>query len=174
MNSAQTDRRPVHSQFTSDGPDADKPKYFNMFKTVGPVRRSFRGHPADRPIDVNRETDRQCLNCRGWGVEPPRCLLNPPNKMPWDTQVSWGISFNPPPLLMMLNCLCVMTVTMNRQMSTPHLFFDNSNPADRSLSDPLAYISEPVINENLSCIWQNHNIMHLYISVRFSHRSKDL
>jgi hypothetical protein len=27
---------------------------------------------------------------------------------------------------MMLSRLCVMT--MNRQMSTPHLFFDNSNP----------------------------------------------
>jgi hypothetical protein len=30
---------------------------------------------------------------------------------------------------MMLNRLCVMTMTMKRQMSTPHLFFDNSNPA---------------------------------------------
>jgi hypothetical protein len=32
-------------------------------------------------------------------------------------------------LLMMLNRLCVMTMTMN-QMSTPHLFFDNSNPGE--------------------------------------------
>jgi hypothetical protein len=62
----------------------------------------------------------------GWGVEPPSCLLNPPNKMPWDTL---GGQFQPlPPWLMMLNRLCVMTMTMNRQMSTLHLFFDNSNP----------------------------------------------
>jgi hypothetical protein len=39
--------------------------------------------------------------------------------MPWDTL---GVSFNPPLLLMMLNRLCVMTVTMNRQMSTPTYF----------------------------------------------------
>jgi hypothetical protein len=47
--------------------------------------------------------------------------------MPWD---NLGGQFQPPPppLLMMLNRLCVMAVTMNRQMSTPHLFFDNSNP----------------------------------------------
>jgi hypothetical protein len=73
----------------------------------------------------------QCLNCRGggggWGVETPSCLLNPPNKMPWDTL---GGQFQPPPLLMILNRLCVMTMTMNRQMSTPHLFFDNSNPGN--------------------------------------------
>jgi hypothetical protein len=65
---------------------------------------------------------------RGWGLNPPVVCLTPPpprNKMPWDTL---GVSFNPPPLLMMLNRLCVMTMTMNRQMSTPHLFFDNSNP----------------------------------------------
>jgi hypothetical protein len=31
---------------------------------------------------------------------------------------------------MMLNRLCVMAKTMNRQMSIPRLFFDNSNPAD--------------------------------------------
>jgi hypothetical protein len=65
----------------------------------------------------------------GWGVEPPSCLLNPPNKMPWDTLGGGSVS-TPPPLLMMLNRLCVMTMTMNRQMlklSTPHLFFDNSN-----------------------------------------------
>jgi hypothetical protein len=40
----------------------------------------------------------QCLNCRGGvgGVEPPppSCLLNPPNKMPWDTP---GGQFQPPP-----------------------------------------------------------------------------
>jgi hypothetical protein len=52
----------------------------------------------------------------------------PPNMMPWDTL---GGQFQPPrwPLLMMLNRLCVMAMTMNRQMSTPHLFFYNSNPA---------------------------------------------
>jgi hypothetical protein len=33
---------------------------------------------------------------------------------------------------MMLNRLCVMAMTMNRQISTPHLFFDNSNPGLRS------------------------------------------
>jgi hypothetical protein len=54
--------------------------------------------------------------------------------MPWDTL--GGGQFQPPPLLMMLNSLYVMTMTMNRQMlrhavklSTPHLFFDNSNTA---------------------------------------------
>jgi hypothetical protein len=38
----------------------------------------------------------QCLNCRGVGVEPPpppSCLLNPPNKIPWDTL---GDQFQPP------------------------------------------------------------------------------
>jgi hypothetical protein len=62
----------------------------------------------------------------GWGVGGgglnPQLFAQPPNKIPW------GVSFNPPPLLMMLNRLCVMTMTMNRQMSIPHLLFDNSNP----------------------------------------------
>jgi hypothetical protein len=66
------------------------------------------------------------LNCReGWGVEPPVVCLTLPNKVAWDTL---GGQFQPPPLLMMLNRLCVMTMTINRHMSTPHLFFDNSNP----------------------------------------------
>jgi hypothetical protein len=43
----------------------------------------------------------------GVGVEPPSSLLNPPNKMPRDTL---GVSVNPPPVLMMLNRLCVMTI----------------------------------------------------------------
>jgi hypothetical protein len=30
----------------------------------------------------------------GWGLNPPTCLLNPPNKMPWVTLD--GVSFNPP------------------------------------------------------------------------------
>jgi hypothetical protein len=41
-----------------------------------------------------RET--QCLNCQGLGVEPPSCLLNPPNKMPWDTREG---QFQPPPFV---------------------------------------------------------------------------
>jgi hypothetical protein len=40
--------------------------------------------------------------------------------MPWDTL---GGQFQPPPLLMMLNRLYVMTMTMNRQMSTPPTYF---------------------------------------------------
>jgi hypothetical protein len=62
----------------------------------------------------------------GLGVEPPQLFAYPPQTR-WPG-IPWGVSFNPPPLLMMLNRLCVMTMTMNRQMSTPHLFFDNSNP----------------------------------------------
>jgi hypothetical protein len=65
----------------------------------------------------------------GWGVEPPSCLLNPPPKQD-ALGYPRGVSFNPPPLLMMLNCLCVMTMTMNRQMlrhavklSTPRTYF---------------------------------------------------
>jgi hypothetical protein len=45
--------------------------------------------------------------------------------MPWDTL---GGQFQPPPLLMMLNRLCVMAMTINRQMSTPHLFFNQIKP----------------------------------------------
>jgi hypothetical protein len=66
-----------------------------------------------------------------WGVEPPSCLLNPQARCPG---IPRGGQFQPPPLLMMLNCLCVMTKTMNRQMSTPHLFFDNSNPGVNPIS----------------------------------------
>jgi hypothetical protein len=33
----------------------------------------------------------------GWGVEPPpSCLLNPPNKMPWDS-LGGSVSTPPPP-----------------------------------------------------------------------------
>jgi hypothetical protein len=65
----------------------------------------------------------------GLGVEPPSCLLNPRKQDALG--YPGGVSFNPPPL-MMLSRLCVMTMTMNRQMSTPHLFFYNSNPARQS------------------------------------------
>jgi hypothetical protein len=53
------------------------------------------------------------------GLNPPSCLLNPPKQDALG--YPGGVSFNPPPppLLMMLNCLCVMTMTINRQMSTP-------------------------------------------------------
>jgi hypothetical protein len=62
----------------------------------------------------------------GVGGCTPICLLNPPKQD--SLGYPRGVSFNPPPLLMMLNRPCVMIMTMNRQMSTPHLFFDNSNP----------------------------------------------
>jgi hypothetical protein len=61
----------------------------------------------------------------GWGVEPPVVCSIPPNKMPWDTPEG---QFQPPPVVNDAEShLCAMTMTMNRQMSTPHLFFDNSN-----------------------------------------------
>jgi hypothetical protein len=54
----------------------------------------------------------------GWGVEPPQLFAQPPKQDALG--YPGGGQFQPPlPLLMMLNCLCVMTVTMNRQMSTP-------------------------------------------------------
>jgi hypothetical protein len=64
--------------------------------------------------------------------------------MPWDT-LGGSVSTPPPPLLMMLNRLCVMAMTMNRQMSTPHLFFDNSNP------DRLLQLT--AIDSLQNCIW---------------------
>jgi hypothetical protein len=72
---------------------------------------------------------RQCLNCRGdWGVEPPSCLLNPPPKQDAPGYPG-GCSFNPPAVVNDAESpVSIMTMTMNRQMSTPHLFFDNSNP----------------------------------------------
>jgi hypothetical protein len=39
VNSAPMDRGPVRSRFTSDGPDTDRQKFLNTFKTVGPVRQ---------------------------------------------------------------------------------------------------------------------------------------
>jgi hypothetical protein len=70
----------------------------------------------------------QCLNCRGGGVGGlnPQLFAQPPKH---DALGYPGGQFQPPPLLMMLNRLCAMAMTMNRQMSTPHLFFDNSKPA---------------------------------------------
>jgi hypothetical protein len=65
----------------------------------------------------------QCLNCGGGGlrVEPPSCFPNPP-KHDALGYPGGSVSTPPPPLLMMLNRLCVMAMTMNRQMSTPTYF----------------------------------------------------
>jgi hypothetical protein len=71
VNSAPTDRGPVRSRFTSDGPDTDRLKFLNMFKTVGPVRRSagcprtvrsprtVRGQPTDRSDSCPSDRVRQ-------------------------------------------------------------------------------------------------------------------
>jgi hypothetical protein len=61
----------------------------------------------------------------GWGLNPPVVCLPPPPQTRCPG-IPWGVSFNPPPLLMMLNRLCVMTMTMNRhavKLSTPALIF---------------------------------------------------
>jgi hypothetical protein len=64
VSSASTDSGPVRSRFTYNGQVSDRPKFLNMFKTIGPVRRSVGPvrWSADRsvgpcPADVNRETD---------------------------------------------------------------------------------------------------------------------
>jgi hypothetical protein len=57
----------------------------------------------------------------GLGVEPPQLFAQPPQtRCPG---IPRGSVSTPPPLLMMLNCLCVMTMTMNRQVSTPPTYF---------------------------------------------------
>jgi hypothetical protein len=53
------------------------------------------------------------------GFNPPVVCLTPKQ----DALGYPGGQFQPPPLFMMLNRLCVMTMTMNRQMSTPLLIF---------------------------------------------------
>jgi hypothetical protein len=88
----------------------------------------------------------------GLGVEPPPppprvvCSTPPPNKMPWDT-LGGQFQPHPPPLLMMLSRLCVMTMTMNRQMSTP-TYFLTIQTLDRTLS---------YATEIRSCIFMSHN-----------------
>jgi hypothetical protein len=64
------------------------------------------------------------------GLNPPQLFAQPPKQDALGYPGGGG-QFQPPAVLMMLNCLCVMTMTINRQMSTPHLFFDNSNPGRR-------------------------------------------
>jgi hypothetical protein len=54
----------------------------------------------------------------GWGLNPPVVCLTPKQ----DALGYPGGQLQPPPLIMMLNRLCVMTMTMNRQMSTPTYF----------------------------------------------------
>jgi hypothetical protein len=38
VSSASTDSGPVRSRFTYNGQVSDRPKFLNMFKTIGPVR----------------------------------------------------------------------------------------------------------------------------------------
>jgi hypothetical protein len=80
VNSAPTDRGLVGSRFTTD---TDRPKFLNMFKTIGTVRQSAdspdclrtAGGPARGlsvgpcPTDGNRETD--------WSVSGPLDLNRP-------------------------------------------------------------------------------------------------
>jgi hypothetical protein len=90
------------------------------------VNRSGVSHAGERvtaldsPVNaIALLSDSQCLNCRGvGGVEPPQLFAQPPQTRCPGIPRGGSVS-TPPPLLMMLNCLCVMTMTMNRQMSTP-------------------------------------------------------
>jgi hypothetical protein len=51
-------------------------------------------HAARQCVRWAEPREMQCFNCRGVrGLNPPSCLLNPPNKMPWDTL---GGQFQPP------------------------------------------------------------------------------
>jgi hypothetical protein len=87
---------------------------------------SLRSYNFPHPVACQRQPVFELPG--GWGVEPPVVCLTAKQ----DVLGYPGGQFQPPPLLMMLNRLCVMTMTMNRQMSTPHLFFDNSNPEGNS------------------------------------------
>jgi hypothetical protein len=55
VSSASTDSGSVRSRFTYNGQVSDRPKFLNMFKTIGPVRRS-----ADCPRTVRWALSDRC------------------------------------------------------------------------------------------------------------------
>jgi hypothetical protein len=73
------------------------------------------------------QCDVGCERALAVGLQQIRAVLflHPPQKKTRCPGTLWGVSFNPPPLLMMLNRLCVMTTTTNRhavKLSTPTYF----------------------------------------------------